>query len=92
LKLLMASSAVSRDRNVRPTEWSPAEQLAFYRQLLGIARQRQYKPGWAAHKFHERFGTFPPWDWNQAEPSAPSGAVISWVRSRNIAYARSLGR
>jgi hypothetical protein len=82
---------VDRFRNAHPTQWSPAEQLAFYRQLLAIELQRQYKPGWAANKFRERFGSFPPWEWNRAEPMAPSGAVTAWVRSRNIAYARAMG-
>jgi superfamily II DNA or RNA helicase len=81
---------VDRDRSVpQPTEWSSAEQLAFYRQLMGIAQQRQYRDGWAAYKFRERCGQFPPWSWNQTEPLPPSGAVMAWVRSRNIAYARS---
>ena len=80
---------VERNRTIETTEWSSSEQLAFYRQLMGFAAHRQYKQGWAAHKFQERFGRFPPWDWNRTEPIAPSGAVLAWVRSRNIAYAKS---
>jgi superfamily II DNA or RNA helicase len=81
---------VRRDRAPpRPTEWSASEQLAFYRQLMWISRQRQYRAGWAAHKFRERCGRFPPWDWNRAEPLPASGAVAAWVRSRSIAYAKS---
>jgi hypothetical protein len=57
---------------------------------MGIAVQRQYKTGWAAHKFNERFGRFPPREWNWAEPQPPSGAVQAWVRSRNIAYAKAM--
>jgi hypothetical protein len=71
-------------------EWSSAEKLVFYRQLMAIGQQRQYKPGWAANKFRERCGGFPPWGWNRYEPLPPSGAVQAWVRSRNIAYARRL--
>ena len=26
-----------------------------------IADERGYKPGWAAHKYKEKFGAFPPW-------------------------------
>jgi len=80
---------VGRGGHVRATEWSPSEQLAFYRQLLAIALQREYKPGWAANKFRERFGNFPPWAWNRAEPTQPCGAVTAWVRSRQIAYAKA---
>src|SRR5215472_15413251 len=81
---------VRRDRSPpRPTKWSTTEQLAFFRQLMWIARQRQYRDGWAAHKFRERCGQFPPWQWNRSEPVPASGAVVAWVRSRNIAYAKS---
>ena len=83
---------VRRDRGApRPTEWSISEQLAFYRQLMWIARQRQYRDGWAAHKFRERCGRFPPQEWNRAEPVPPGGGVMAWVRSRNIAYAKAMG-
>jgi superfamily II DNA or RNA helicase len=80
---------VGRGRSVRFTEWSTAEQLAFYRQLMWIAHQRRYDPGWAAQKFRERCGRFPPWEWNRAEPLPASPAVAAWVRSRNIAHAKS---
>src|SRR5262249_54738828 len=71
---------VMRDGVARPSEWPEAEKLAFYRQLMGVAAQRGYKPAWAAHKFSERFGDFPPWSWNQRGPLPPSGAVCAWVR------------
>lgn len=35
----------------------------YYFDLLRLAAQRGYKPGWAAHKFRERFGAFPAWAW-----------------------------
>ena len=79
-------------REPRPTEWPLDQQLAFYRQLMGVAVKRGYKQGWSALKFRERFGRFPPWAWNNTGPVAPSGAVEAWVRSRHIAYARKLGR
>jgi hypothetical protein len=83
---------VERDRGApTSTQWSTAEQLAFYRQLMWIARQRQYRDGWAAHMFRERCGRFPRWKWNRAEPAPPGGAVTAWVRSRNIAYAKAMG-
>jgi hypothetical protein len=49
---------VGRDGNTN-SDWTTDKQLAFYRQLMGIARQREYKPGWAKHKFREKFGEFP---------------------------------
>jgi hypothetical protein len=51
-----------------------------------IAGERGYKGGWIAHKYREKFGHWPP---NIApEPIAPTPEVRSWVRSRNIAFAK----
>jgi hypothetical protein len=55
--------------------------------LTGVAVEHGYKPGWIAHKYHEKFG-----DWPQhggVTPIKPSPEVLSWVRSRNIAWAKS---
>jgi DNA repair protein RadD len=79
--------AVSRDRNVAAVKFTTADKLLFHRQLAAIARERGYKDGWIAHKFRERFG-----DWPRArsvEPLTPDAATRSWVRSRQIAFARS---
>ena len=81
-----------RDGVARASEWSECEKLTFYRQLMGVATQRGYKSAWAAHKYAERFGGFPPWSWNRQGPLPPSGAVSAWVRARNLAYATSLPR
>src|SRR5690606_1009239 len=62
----------------------------FLRQLLWIAQERGYKPGWAAHKFKEKFAHWPPR--HPPPPEPPEPAVRSWVRSRQIAWARSQSR
>jgi hypothetical protein len=49
---------------------------------------RGYKNGWTAHKFKDKFGTFPPWSYNDLPPIAPTDAVLRWVKSRNIAFAK----
>ena len=55
--------------------------------LTHIAEQRGYKPGWIAHKFKEKFGH---WPTHRYVPAIePSREVLSWVRSRNIAYAKA---
>ena len=56
-----------------------------------IARERAYKQGWIAHKYKEKFGAYPPWGVTP-DPIAPSPEVRSWVRSRQIAYAKSRQR
>jgi hypothetical protein len=50
---------------------------------------RGYKKGWAAHKFKDKFGTFPPWAYNGLPPIAPTDAVLRWIKSRNIAFAKA---
>jgi DNA repair protein RadD len=58
--------------------------------LSHIANERGYKPGWIAHKDREKFGHWPE---NRIAPSPiePTREVLSWVRSRNIAYAKARG-
>jgi DNA repair protein RadD len=59
----------------------------WYSGLLYICMERGYAQGWAAHKWKEKFGGFPD-NYNKiAKP--PSNAVRSWVRSRQIAYAKA---
>jgi DNA repair protein RadD len=55
--------------------------------LTHIAEERDYRPGWIAHKFKEKFGS---WPTRRYVPAIkPSPEVQSWVRSRLIAYARA---
>jgi superfamily II DNA or RNA helicase len=64
----------------------------FYAELRGWAAGNGYKPGWAAHKYRERYGDWPPWSWNAEPAAAPSTTTRRWIASRNIAWARSQGR
>jgi hypothetical protein len=56
--------------------------------LVHIATERGYKPGWTAYKYKEKFNAWPPWG-ARPEPIEPTPEVRSWVRSRQIAYAKS---
>jgi hypothetical protein len=67
-----------------------ADKAKFLRELLWIARERDFKSGWAAHKFKEKFGEWPPR--GHFEPLPPEAATRSWVKSRQIAYARAPDR
>jgi hypothetical protein len=58
--------------------------------LAHIAAERGYKRGWVAHKFKEKFGTFPAWGATIA-PLEPTPEVLSWVRARQFAFAKRQG-
>jgi DNA repair protein RadD len=65
-----------------------AEQTRFYCELKFVATDRGYKSGWAAYKFKEKFGHWP----NRLDhlpPQTPSLTTLGWIRSRQIAFAKS---
>lgn len=68
-------------------EWP--EKIRWARSLAGYAQAHGYQPGWAAHKYRERFGVWPndPRVHN-AQPLEPEADVRSWIRSRFIAYSK----
>jgi superfamily II DNA or RNA helicase len=79
---------LSRDGVVRQAVATSADKQSFYCQLLWIARERGYKPGWAAHKYREKFDVWPRLKDDRPEPPAPE--VLAWVRSRQVAYAKAM--
>jgi DNA repair protein RadD len=82
------------DRTTRPKgakrEFSIQEKADFFSQLKCYSRSKQYQAGWAVHKYRDKFGTWP----NDprikhAVPKAPTPAVLSWIRSTQIRWAKS---
>jgi superfamily II DNA or RNA helicase len=65
--------------NSNPQQW-----LAM---LIHIQHQRHYDPGWVSHQFKAKFGEWP--RGSRPTPTPPSPEVLSWVRSRQIAYAKA---
>ena len=64
--------------------------LDWQRQLTAIAHERNRQPGWIAHSYKAKFGV---WPVNRSvAPMEPTQEVRSWVRSRDIAWAKSQGR
>jgi superfamily II DNA or RNA helicase len=72
----------------RGANYDPETRRQWHRMLAHIARERGYKPGWVAHQYRTKFGAFPPWG-DLPEPIPPTPEVMSWVRSRMIAFARA---
>jgi superfamily II DNA or RNA helicase len=77
---------VARDRSVRANTYTADEKTRFHKGLLWIAEEKHYNPGWAAHKYREKFGV---WPRAKPDPEPPDPAVRAWVRSRQIAYAKA---
>lgn len=68
-------------------EHTMAEKGVWYGMLKQIAQERSYNLGWAAHKYREKFGVWPN-GLKQAPALVPSPEVLSWVRSRQIRWAK----
>jgi DNA repair protein RadD len=72
----------------RPAPNDPETRAHWHAMFAHIASERGYASGWIAHKYREKFGSFPAWG-STPEPIPPTPECRSWVRSRMIAYARS---
>ena len=80
---------LGRNGRQQVPQYSDAEKQRWHRMLLFIAMERNYKSGWAAHKFKEKFGVWPARETYEI-PLEPSREVLSWERSRRIAYAKGM--
>ena len=71
----------------KPEKYSQDFKTEFYAQLLGVAGNRGYKPGWAFHAYKDKFATGP--SMSKPDPSMPGAAVLNWVRSQDIRKAKA---
>jgi DNA repair protein RadD len=67
---------------------SYAEKERLFGQLKAYASGKGYAAGWAAHKFRELTGVWPSGAMKDAPEVPPSAAVLSWIKSRQIAFAK----
>jgi hypothetical protein len=72
---------------VKPAAFS-GPQLVF-QQIKWIALARGYKQGWTGHQFKQKFGYWPPRGFDHLPPIEPTAATLGWVKSRQIAFAKS---
>jgi superfamily II DNA or RNA helicase len=79
---------VDASRRARPAPNDPELRKRWHSMFAHIAGERGYKPGWVAHKYKEKFGEFPA-SGCTPQPIPPTREVLSWVRSRMIAYAKA---
>jgi len=69
------------------TRLNNVDRNQFYGEILYYSRLRGYKDGWAAYKYKEKFGVWPPRAWNSTV-YPPSPEVLNWIKSRAIAHAK----
>lgn len=62
------------------------ERESFYAQLIAYGIERGYKPGYAILSYIDKFGVKPE---KAPFPQRPTKEVLNWIRSRNIAWAKS---
>lgn len=61
-----------------------------YGMLNNRAIERGYKSGWASAQFKELAGKWPPFSWRDMGLSnEPAPELLSWLRSRQIAYSKA---
>jgi hypothetical protein len=64
-----------------------AEKQRWYSQLLTFCRDKDYDPGWTAHKYRERFGCWPKGLNNI--PAPVSKEVAGWLKHLQIRAAKA---
>jgi len=79
---------VDRQTRIAQTQNDPNERMCWHAMFVHIAAERGYSPKWPLAKYREKFGSWPPYG-AKPTPMQPTPEVLSWVRSRAIAYAKS---
>jgi superfamily II DNA or RNA helicase len=79
---------VDGGRKVKLDTDDPVVRAQWLGMLTSIARERNFKPGWIAHQYREKFDAWPAYGVT-AEPITPTPEVRRWVKSRWIAYSKA---
>lgn len=66
---------------------SKAEKQRFYSQLLGVAQEKGYKPGWVSHKYQEKYGVWP--RGLDQIAAAPGREVLGFLKHLQIKAAKA---
>jgi superfamily II DNA or RNA helicase len=77
------------ERGRASVSYGPEDRRRWHAMLLYIQHERpHYSPKWAKANYHEKFKCWPDGR-DEPAPIPPTPEVRSWVRSRQIAYAKS---
>lgn len=71
----------------RKAKASADQKASVYGQLRLYAKRKGYSNGWEAHKFREMFGVWPDRHKHAADVE-PTPELLSWIKSRQIAFAK----
>jgi len=75
--------------NAKVSKEALEQQRYFFQELKWFADQKGYSSGWASHKFKEKHGHWPTWDWQRLPGVVTGTATARWIQSRQIAWAKS---
>jgi DNA repair protein RadD len=90
---LIEVTAGGRGKRKGKREYTMEEKAKFYAGLKAYGIQHGRKEGWAAHSYKDKFGAWPDWSIKNVPPAPyPSVEIVMWVKSRNIAWAKSKRR
>lgn len=76
-----------KQRKKTNREMTGPEKERFYGELKMYARQNGYSDGWASHKYREKTSVWPN-HYKDAPLIQPSPETLSWIKSRQIAWAK----
>ncbi len=66
---------------------TPDRKQHIYSQLLQVARNKGYSPGWVAHKYRAMFDV---WPRNMRDvPATPTPELLKWLKSQQIAFSKA---
>ncbi len=70
----------------KPDKYTAEVKEDWYAQLLGYCEEKGIKPGFAYHKYKEKFKVYP--SMAKPAPKEPTIEIRNWVKSRQIAWSR----
>jgi DNA repair protein RadD len=75
---------LTRDKAVKPKNWTVEQKSVFYRELLRYADERGWKAGWAYHAYVDRMKVGPPPGCSKAPAVYVSKETLAWIKHHNI--------
>jgi DNA repair protein RadD len=78
-------------RTAKKKVWTMDEKREWFRMLCGHAMNKKKTQGWVGHTYKAKFSVWPN-SFHEDRDTAinPSGEVLSFIRHRNIAYAKAM--